>query len=279
MAVVTAGFTASAGHGVFGLTSAIVPDAFALAVAGAVLTWDGWMAYTRRRKIPDTQRFFLPLSRYVHFALAWIGAGLLGAAIGAMLDTTGWLPAEIPGVVLIALGAASIAAGFVFYVHLPTRLRPAWLRGEQRANAAQPPPARPIRLAHHLLRSSPETSEEMANQLAPQMTGSQRPRLMVPGTISGPLPYEDKVSGTARRGSLWVYRDRLLFVQSAEDDRRLGESYFVEIPAGKLHGMRPARAGAGKPALELDVDRGVLTFSHDGDVAALERDIREVLGL
>jgi hypothetical protein len=144
--------------------------------------------------------------------------------------------------------------------------------GQERSSAA-PPPDRQVRLIHHLGLSNPRSSEEEAREI----TGVSRPRLLVNGRISGPLPYATKVSEVPRKGALWVVPGRMLFVQSADEDRRLDESYFVEIPADKLYGMRPGRSDQGHAALELDVDRGTLAFEFDGDIESLLRDVREVL--
>ncbi|HEY4851077.1 MAG TPA: hypothetical protein VII22_09775, partial [Streptosporangiaceae bacterium] len=144
--------------------------------------------------------------------------------------------------------------------------------GQERSSAA-PPPDRQVRLIHHLGLSNPRSSEEEAREI----TGVSRPRLLVNGRISGPLPYATKVSEVPRKGALWVVPGRMLFVQSADEDRRLDESYFVEIPADKLYGMRPGRSDQGHAALELDVDRGKLAFEFDGDIESLLRDVREVL--
>jgi hypothetical protein len=298
---VAAGALLASGQSVLGLTGADGAEGALLAVIGAVIGWHGLRVYAgRKRAVYSRGRVYLQRPA-LDLAAAWVGSGLVLAGAGLLVAVPPGRPAEIIAILLFVLGAAGILLGLVFYVYLPGPLRPAWLTGQQRSQAAAPearrlprrshepagprepagpgqsePAAadRPLRLVHHVVPAGQRSSEEEARDI----TGLTRPRLLVHGTISGPLPYRAEVSETPRRGALWVVPGRVLFVQSAEDDLALGETYFAEIPAGKLYGMRPGRSAAGRPALELDVDRGAVTFEYDGDPAALARDISEVLG-
>ncbi len=251
---------------------------------------------------------------YFGFLPVFAGPAFLVGGLGELLLATSLTAVRYIGLVLFFTGCAGLLVGIAFGFHLPRRLRPRWyterapaaasgprvasgpgvapgpaerrqLRrqaergmklnrelGQERSSAA-PPPDRQVRLVHHLGLSNPRSSEEEAREI----TGVSRPRLLVNGRISGPLPYATKVSEVPRKGALWVVPGRMLFVQSADEDRRLDESYFVEIPADKLYGMRPGRSDQGHAALELDVDRGKLAFEFDGDIESLLRDVREVL--
>jgi len=268
---------------------------------GAVISWAGYLTYRGRWTLLVTSRQFPPLPAYFGFLPTFVGPALLAGGLGEILIATSSTPARYLGLVLFFAGCAAALVGIAFGFHLPRRLRPRWFteyasgeaaqgsrrRQEQRhaqrstelarqveqaASSAQPD--RPVRLVHHLGLSNPKSSEQEARDI----TGVTQPRLLVSGRISGPLPYATKVSEVPRKGALWVVPGRILFVQSAEEDRQLDESYFVEIPADKLYGMRPGRSAQGRGALELDVDRGMLAFEYDGDVESLLRDVREVLG-
>ena len=300
MAVAASALLAS-GQSVLGLTGADGAEGALLAVIGAVIGWHGLRVYAgRTRAVFSRGRVYLQRPA-LDLAAAWVGPGLVLAGAGLLVAVAPGRAAEIIAILLFVLGAAGTLLGLIFYVYLPGPLRPAWLTGQQRPQTATPrrgllprrpneaagplepagpgqsaPSAadRPLRLVHHVVPAGQRTSEEEAREI----TGLNRPRLLVHGTISGPLPYRAEVCDTPRRGALWVVPGRILFVQSADDDVALGETYFAEIPAGKLYGMRPGRSAAGRPALELDVDRGTVTFEYDGDAAALAHDISEVLG-
>ncbi len=270
-------------------------------VIGAVISWAGYLTYRGRWTLLVTSRQFPPLPAYFGFLPAFAGPALLAGGLGEILIATSSTPAKYLGTALFFAGCAGLLAGIAFGFHLPRRLRPRWfteyadreavhgppgqqeqrhaqrsieLAREVEQAAASPRPDRPVRLVHHLGLSNPKSSEQEARDI----TGVTKPRLLVSGRISGPLPYATKVSEVPRNGALWVVPGRMIFVQSAEEDRQLDESYFVEIPADKLYGMRPGRTAQGRGALELDVDRGVLAFEYDGDVESLLRDVREVLG-
>lgn len=176
----------------------------------------------------------------VDLCAAWCGSGLLIASVGVLLSMTASVPVDVVGLILFLAGGVLVAVGGAFYVYLPRRLRPGqvqmlWRLGPaRRQETSASPDERPLRLVHHVLRGNLRTSEEEAREI----TRVGRPRLLVLGRISGPLPYAAGISRTPRNGALWVVPGRVLFVQSAEDDRRLGESNFVEIPAEKLHALR-----------------------------------------
>lgn len=269
---------------------------------GVLLSWVGYLTFSGRWTLLVTSRHFPPMPWYLGFLPVFAGPALLVGGLGELLLATSLTAVRYIGLVLFFAGCAGLLVGIAFGFHLPRRLRPHWYteqgpgaasgkaerrqlrrqaeRGmklnrelDQERSSAAPPPDRRVRLVHHLGLSNPRSSEEEAREI----TGVSRPRLLVNGRISGPLPYATKVCEVPRKGALWVVPGRMLFVQSADEDRRLDESYFVEIPADKLYGMRPGRSDEGHAALELDVDRGKLAFEFDGDVESLLRDVREVL--
>jgi hypothetical protein len=275
---------------------------------GVLISWIGYLTFSGRWTLLVTSRQFPPMPWYLGFLPVFAGPALLVGGLGELLLATSVTVLRYIGLVLFFAGCAGLLVGIAFGFHLPRRLRPRWYterasatasgpaeasgkaRGRQlrrqaergtklnreldrERSSAAPPPDRPVRLIHHLGLSNPRSSEEEAREI----TGVSRPRLLVNGRISGPLPYATKVSEVPRKGALWVVPGRMLFVQSADEDRRLDESYFVEIPADKLYGMRPGRSDQGHAALELDVDRGKLAFEFEGDVESLLRDVREVL--
>jgi hypothetical protein len=297
MAVAVAGTGAAAASGGLALGGVVT------IVLGGLISWIGYLTFSGRWTLLVTSRHFPPMPWYFGFLGVFAGPALLVGGLGEVLIATPWAAAHYAGAVLFLAGCAGLLTGIAFGFYLPRRLRPRWFteyvsgtsaRASQRRQArrqaergaklareldqerasGQPPPGRPVRLTHHLGLSNTRSSEQEARDIS----GVSKPRLLVNGRICGPLPYATKVSEVPRKGALWVVPGRILFVQSAEDDRRLDESYFVEIPADKLYGMRPGRSDQGHSALELDVDRGVLAFEFDGDVESLMRDVREVLG-
>lgn len=274
-----AGTLLAASGSLLGLQAADSAEGVVLAVIGAVLAWHGARVYTGRRRVTPRRGNVYLRRPDIDLAAAWCGSGLLVAGIGALLSVPASVPVDVLGLILLVAGGVVFVAGLAFYVYLPRPLRPAWERGAAAASPAGSSPAgsspadRPLRLVHHVLPGNTRTSEEEAREI----TGVDRPRLLVPGRISGPLPYKADVSRTPRSGALWVVPGRVLFVQSAGDDRRLGETYFVEIPAAKLHGMRAGGARGGKQTLQLDADQGTLGFEYDGDAETLRHDILEVL--
>jgi hypothetical protein len=307
VAVATAGVAALVSSGGGSSGGAALGGVATIAV-GVLISWIGYLTFSGRWTLLVTSRQFPPMPWYLGFLPVFAGPALLVGGLGELLLATSVTVLRYIGLVLFFAGCAGLLAGIAFGFHLPRRLRPRWYterasatasgpaqasgkaRGQQlrrqaergaklnreldqERSSAAPPPDRPVRLIHHLGLSNPRSSEEEAREI----TGVSRPRLLVNGRISGPLPYATKVSEVPRRGALWVVPGRMLFVQSADEDRRLDESYFVEIPADKLYGMRPGRSDQGHAALELDVDRGKLAFEFEGDVESLLRDVREVL--
>ena len=264
-----AGALLAAGGSLLGLHAGDSGDGVVLAVLGAVLAWHGFRAYTGRLRVAPRRGYVFLQRPAIDLSAAWCGSGLLLAGVGALLSIPAVLPVDIIGLILFAAGGVLVLAGMVFYVYLPRRLRPA----SEAPTAPASPGDRPLRLVHHMLKGNPRTSEEEARQI----TGLDRPRLLAHGRISGPLPYAAGISRTPRNGALWVVPGRVLFVQSAEDDRRLGESYFVEIPAEKLHGIRAADQRAKQQTLEIAADQGELRFEYGGDAETLRHDILEVL--
>ena len=301
MAVAPAGVAALLSSGGASTGGAALGGVATIAV-GVLISWVGYLTFSGRWTLLVTSRQFPPMPWYFGFLPVFAGPAFLVGGLGELLLATSLTAVRYIGLVLFFAGCAGLLVGIAFGFHLPRRLRPRWyterapgaasgpaerrpLRrqaergmklnrelGQERSSAA-PPPDRQVRLIHHLGLSNPRSSEEEAREI----TGVSRPRLLVNGRISGPLPYATKVSEVPRKGALWVVPGRMLFVQSADEDRRLDESYFVEIPADKLYGMRPGRSDQGHAALELDVDRGKLAFEFDGDIESLLRDVREVL--
>jgi len=307
VAVATAGVAALVSSAGASTGGAALGGAATIAI-GVLISWVGYLTFSGRWTLLVTSRQFPPMPWYFGFLPVFAGPALLVGGLGELLLATSLTAARYIGLVLFFAGCAGLLAGIAFGFHLPRRLRPRWYterapaaapvkaqasgkaqrrqlrrqaeRGmtlnrelDQERSSAGPRPDRQVRLVHHLGLSNPRSSEEEAREI----TGVSRPRLLVKGRISGPLPYATKVSEVPRKGALWVVPGRMLFVQSADEDRRLDESYFVEIPADKLYGMRPGTSDEGHAALELDVDRGKLAFEFDGDVESLLRDVREVL--
>lgn len=174
---------------------------------------------------------------------------------------------------MVAGGAGVILGVFFGLVYLPRRLRPAWRTERQSAGAETLRWGRPV--AYHA--GPPGTSSEEA---ARKITGSARPRLLVLGRVSG-LTQGTQVSPGSRNVALWVVPGRVLFVQSAGDDRRLGDSFVADLPAEALRGMRPGFAAQGKPALVIDAGSETqrpFMFEYQGSPETLARHIREALG-
>lgn len=265
-----AGVPLAASGSLLGLHAGDSGDGVLLAVLGAVLAWHGFRVYTGRLRVAPRRGHVYLRRPDIDLSAAWCGSGLLLVGVGALLGIPASLPVDIVGLILFVAGAVLVVAGMAFYVYLPRRLRPA---SEQRPAALASSGERPLRLVHHMIQDNPRTSEEEAREI----TGLVRPRLLAHGRISGPLPYAAGVSRTPRNGALWVVPGRVLFVQSAEDDRRLGESYFIEIPAEKLHGIRAGDSRGKKQTLEIAADQGELRFEYDGDAETLRHDILEVL--
>lgn len=273
----TAGIgTPLAAGSILGLTAADGAYAAPLAVLGLLLAWHGVRVYSGRVRVPPRRGRVFLYRPDIDLSAAWCGSGLALWGIGWLLSIPPSLPVDIIGQILAWAGAVVFLFGLVSYVYLPRRLRPAWA-GAGAGPAVQSPaaqaPSDRLRLVHHHLAGNLRTSEEEVRDLM----GLIRPRLLVPGTISGPLPYGTGVSRTPRKGALWVMPGRILFVQSAEDDRRLDETYFVEIPADKLDAMRAGQPHGRQSVLAMDIGQGAMSFTYDGDAEALRRDILEVL--
>lgn len=266
---VAGGTPLAASGSLLGLHAGDSGDGVLLAVIGAVLAWHGFRVYTGRLRVAPRRGYVFLRRPDIDLSAAWCGSGLLLAGVGALLSIPAVLPVDIIGLILFVAGGVLVLAGMAFYVYLPRRLRPA----SERPAAPVAPGDRPLRLVHHVLKGNPRTSEDEAREI----TGLDRPRFLVHGRISGPLPYAAGISRTPRNGALWVVPGRVLFVQSAEDDRRLGESYFVEIPVEKLRGMRTGDPRGKKQTLEIAADQGELRFEYDGDAETLRHDILEVL--
>lgn len=264
----------AASGSLLGLHAGDSADGVVLAVIGAVLAWHGFRVYTGRLRVTPYRSYVFLQRPAIDWCALWCGSGLLLAGIGALLSIPASMPVDIIGLILLVAGGVLFVAGMAFYVYLPRWLRPDRDRpASRRSEGSASPGERPLRLVHHMIQGNSRTSEEEVRDI----TGLDRPRLLVHGRISGPLPYAAGISRTPRNGALWVVPGRVLFVQSAEDDRRLGESYFVEIPADKLHGMRAGDPRGKKQTLEIAADQGEFRFEYDGDAETLRHDILEVL--
>jgi hypothetical protein len=116
-----------------------------------------------------------------------------------------------------------------------------------------------------------------SRRLAPEVSNVRRPKLALPGRMSGDLPYLES-RPRSRSGTLWVDHGTLVFVQSDQDDVRLDESYIFEVPAASLLDLAPTHTSEGRPAIELVGVPETLTFELDGDpdpeaVVARVRDV------
>lgn len=264
-----AGTPLAASGSLLGLHAGDSAEGVVLAVLGAVLAWHGFRVYTGRLRVTPYRGYVFLQRPAIDWCALWCGSGLLLAGIGALLSIPADIPVNIIGLILFLAGGLLVVVGSTFYVYMPRRLRPA----SERQAAPVSPAERPLRLVHHTLRGNSRTSEEEVREI----TGLDRPRLLAHGRINGPLPYVAGISRTPRNGALWVVPGRVLFVQSADDDRRLGETYFVEIPGEALHGIRAGDPRAKKQTLEIAADQGELSFEYGGDAETLRHDILEVL--
>ncbi len=117
-----------------------------------------------------------------------------------------------------------------------------------------------------------------SRRLAPEVSKVRRPKLALPGRMSGDLPYLER-RPPSRTGTLWVDHGTLVFVQSEHDDLCLDESYIFEVPAASLLDLAPTHTAAGRPAIELVGVPETLTFELDGnpDPEAVVARVRDVM--
>lgn len=275
-------------------------QAFAIMAAGFLISILGWRAYRGRARKPLVEEQWVG-PPYLGFAAAWLGGGMLLVGIGGLIGTLlPWTPTEVVAGLITLAGFALFVLGGVFVIYLPRRLRPAWFlqwqqrhehaerrvremqerveRGEFRQRevletpvVTEPgviPPSLPFWVAF----GAPVPSRRLVSQV----TKVGRPAFRVGGRLSGAIPHvEQEVA--PRSGTLWVASDKLIFVQSDEDDLRFDESYVLEIPAPTLVDVAATRTSDNRPAVALVGVPDTLTFQPDDDAEAVVERIREVL--